>query len=424
MDTWQNRGIFAARLLLLATALLLCGGRLCAQAQNTCLDCHGALDPPLQLTEQQFSNDIHAQKGLTCASCHGGDPTKADMDAMSKAAGFRGKVERKDVPELCGRCHSDTAFMRKYNPSLRTDQFSQYKTSVHGRLFAKGDTKVAVCIDCHGVHGLRPASDARSKVHPLNIAQTCSRCHADSAYMKGYSIPTDQFARYSSSVHHDALAVRGDLSAPTCTTCHGNHGAAPPGVDTVKNVCSKCHAFQEQMFDKSTHKAAFQSAGLPGCVVCHGNHAISHPSDEKLDAGPQAVCMRCHTPGDACDRARGDMLSGLMRLDDSIKTADKVLGVAESSGMEVSQARLDQDQARDALTKARVTIHSFKPELVEHDIQEGVKIAAKNLQAGQAALAERDYRRKGLGFALVFILMTVLGLFLYIRQMEQEAPKS
>src|SRR5215472_10597283 len=107
MDTWQNRGIFAARLLLLATALLLCGGRLCAQAQNTCLDCHGALDPPLQLTEQQFSNDIHAQKGLTCASCHGGDPTKADMDAMSKTAKFRGKIERKDVPELCGRCHSD-----------------------------------------------------------------------------------------------------------------------------------------------------------------------------------------------------------------------------------------------------------------------------------------------------------------------------
>ena len=117
------------------------------------------------------------------------------MDAMSKAAGFRGKIERSQIPALCGGCHSDGAFMRKYNPSLRTDQLSQYKTSVHGKLFAKGDTKVAVCIDCHGVHGLRPASDTRSKVHPLNVAQTCSRCHADAAYMKGYSIPTDQFAQ-------------------------------------------------------------------------------------------------------------------------------------------------------------------------------------------------------------------------------------
>jgi Cytochrome c3 len=159
MDTWRNSGISSARLLLLA--LLLCGGRACAQ--NTCLDCHGALDPPLQVTEQQFTGDIHAQKGLTCASCHGGDPTKPDMEAMSKAAKFRGKIERKDVPALCGRCHSDAALMRQYNPSLHTDQLSQYKTSVHGKLFAEGDTKVAVCVDCHGVHGLRPASDPARK---------------------------------------------------------------------------------------------------------------------------------------------------------------------------------------------------------------------------------------------------------------------
>jgi hypothetical protein len=346
------------------------------------------------------------------------------MDAMSKSAGFRGKIERRQIPEFCGRCHSDATYMRQYNPSLRTDQLSQYKTSVHGKLFAKGDTKVAVCTDCHSVHDLRPASDTRSKIHPLNIAQTCSRCHADAAYMKGYSIPTDQFEKYSTSVHHEAMVVRGDLSAPTCTTCHGNHGAAPPGVDSVQNVCSKCHVFQDQMYLKSTHKAAFQSAGLPGCVVCHSNHGITHPTDAKLGTGPQAVCMQCHTPGDSCDQARAEMLSGLTHLDSSIKEANRVLGVAESSGMEVSQARLDEDQARDALTKARVTIHSFQKDLVNQDIQEGLNLAAKNLQAGKNALAERDYRRRGLGFALVFILMAVVGLFLYIRQIEHHAQKT
>ncbi len=422
MDTWRNNGF--SRVLFLLLMVCASASIVSAQAQNTCLDCHGALDPPLQITEQQFSTDIHSEKGLTCASCHGGDPTKADMDAMSKAAGFRGKILRSQIPELCGRCHSDGAFMRKYNPSLRTDQLSQYKTSVHGKLFAKGDTKVAVCIDCHGVHGLRPASDTRSKVHPLNIAETCSRCHSDASRMKGYSIPTDQFTQYNTSVHHDALVVRGDLSAPTCTTCHGNHGAAPPGVDSVQNVCSKCHVFQDQMYDKSTHKAAFQSAGLPGCVVCHSNHGISHPTDAKLGTGPQATCMRCHTPGDVCDQARSEMLSGLTRLDDALKNAHSVLGVAESSGMEVSQARLDEDQARDALTKARVTIHSFQKELVNQDIQEGLKIAAKSLQAGNSALAERDYRRRGLGLALVFILISVVGLFLYIRHIEPNAPET
>ena len=418
MDTWRNNGLPQVLLLLLVVSA--CAGTVSAQAQNTCLDCHGALDPPLQVTEQQFTSDIHSQKGLTCASCHGGDPTRADMDAMSKKAGFRGKIERSQIPALCGSCHSDVAFMRKYNPSLRTDQLSQYKTSVHGKLFAKGDTKVAVCIDCHGVHGLRPPSDPRSKVHPLNIAETCSRCHSDAAYMKGYPIPTDQFTQYSTSVHHDALVVRGDLSAPTCTTCHGNHGAAPPGVDSVQNVCSKCHVFQDQMYEKSTHKVAFQSAGLPGCVVCHSNHGISHPTDAKLGTGPQAVCMRCHTPGDVCDRTRAEILTQLTELDDAFKKAHSVLGLAESSGMEVSQARLDEDQARDALTKARVTIHSFRKDLVDQDIQEGLKLAAKNLQAGKNALAERDYRRKGLALSLVTIVLVLAGLWLRIRQLDKD----
>jgi hypothetical protein len=422
MATWQNNGIFRTAVLLVI--LSFCCRIAHAQAESTCVDCHSALDPPLQVTQEQFSHDIHAQKGLTCASCHGGDPTKADMDAMSKAADFRGKIERRQVPELCGRCHSDPAFMRQHNPSLRTDQLSQYKTSVHGKLFAKGDSKVAVCTDCHGVHDLRPARDTHSKVNPLNVAQTCSRCHADAAYMKGYSIPTDQFEKYNTSVHHEAMVARGDLSAPTCTTCHGNHGAAPPGVDSVQNVCSTCHVFQAQMYDKSSHKAAFQSAGLPGCVVCHSNHAISHPTDARLGTGSQAVCMRCHKPGDSCDQARVEMLSGLTRLDDAMKNADKVLGVAESSGMEVSQARLDQSQAQDALTKARVTIHTFRKELVNQEIQEGLKITAKNLQAGKDALAERDYRRRGLGLALVFILLTLVGLYLYIRQIERNVAKA
>ncbi len=422
MDTWLNKG-FLRSLILLLTIVCVCVGGAHAQAPSTCLDCHAALDPPLQVTPAQFSQDIHAQKGLTCASCHGGDPTKADMDAMGKAAGFRGKIQRNQIPELCGHCHSDGAFMRKYNPSLRTDQLAQYKTSVHGKRLAQGDTKVAVCIDCHGVHDLRPANDSRSPISPLNVAKTCSRCHSDAKYMQGYGIPTNQYAEYNMSVHHEAMTVRGDLSAPTCPTCHGNHGAAPPGIDSVRNVCSNCHVFQAQMYDKSTHKTAFQSAGLPGCVVCHGNHDVRRPTDAKLGTGPEGVCMRCHKPGDTCDQARANMLRDLTQLDNAVKASNRMLSVAESSGMEVSEAQTEQDQARDFLTKARVTIHSFQTELVDQDIQAGLKIAAKTQAEGQAALAERDRRRRGLGLSLGIILAVLLGLGLYIRQIENNSGK-
>lgn len=409
----------AARCLVLFGFVVLAAPSSYGQTPNSCLDCHSALPEPMGVSQEKFNQDIHAQKGLTCATCHGGDPTSDDPDkAMSRKAGWKGRIDRKQIPQLCGSCHSAPAYIRQFNPSLRTDQLDQYHTSVHGKRLAAGDTKVAVCTDCHSVHDLRTPSDPRSTVNPVNVATTCARCHADANYMKGYLIHTDQFAKYSTSVHHEALVVRGDLSAPTCTTCHGNHGAAPPGVDKVQNVCATCHVFQAQMYEKSSHKDAFQASSLPGCVVCHSNHGITHPTDAKLGNGPEAVCMQCHTPGDACDQARAGLLSDLSRLDEAIKRADQVLVLAESSGMEVSEARLGQNQAQDSLTKARVTIHSFRKDLVDQDIGVGLNIAAKNLQAGQKAMAERNYRRVGLGMSLIAIGIVLVGLRLYMRKIE------
>ena len=414
---WRNKNLGMVLVLAIASALAQ------AEQPNSCVDCHSALEGELHVTQEQFAQDIHGQKGLTCASCHGGDPSRTDDSAMSKAAGFKGKVDRAAVPKLCGSCHSDPGFMRQYNPSLRTDQLSQYQTSVHGKRQAAGDTKVAVCTDCHGVHDLRPATDTRSKVHPLNIAATCSRCHADSNYMAAYKIPTDQYAAYKTSVHHQAMVERGDLSAPTCTTCHGNHGATPPGVASVANVCSTCHVFQAQLFESSPHKAAFASAGLPGCVTCHSNHGISQPSDAMLGTSAKSACTNCHTQGDAGYQAAGDMQQQIHGLETSITRSDVILSRAESSGMEVSQARLELDQARDALTKARVSVHTFAGKPVLTDVDSGLKITAKTYSQGQAALRERDYRRTGLGMALVAIVFVMVALRLYTKEIEKNGSR-
>jgi hypothetical protein len=172
------------------------------------------------------------------------------------------------------------------------------------------------------------------------------------------------------------------------------------------------------MYEKSTHRKAFQEASLPGCVVCHGNHGITYPTDAKLGTGPDAVCMRCHTPGDKCDQDRAGLQTSLIRLDQAIQNADQVLGLAERSGMEVSEARLAQDQARDSLTKARVTIHSFRMDLVDQDVQAGLRIAAKNLRAGKEAMFERNRRRAGLGVSLVAIGMVLVGLRQYLKKIE------
>jgi hypothetical protein len=86
--------------------------------------------------------------------------------------------------------------------------------------------------------------------------------------------------------------------------------------------------------------------------------------------------------------------------------------------MEVSEAKLEQAQARDAITKARVTIHSFSLPRVEDDVKAGLKLAEKTKQAGLLALAERDFRRKGLGVSLLTIVIVVIALRLCIRKIE------
>jgi hypothetical protein len=86
--------------------------------------------------------------------------------------------------------------------------------------------------------------------------------------------------------------------------------------------------------------------------------------------------------------------------------------------MEVSQAHLEQDQARDALTKARVSVHTFADKQVRADVDSGLKITAKTYGEGVAALRERDYRRTGLGMSLVTIVLVVVALRFYIREIE------
>ncbi len=373
----------------------------------------GDLAKPAKL----YSSDVHYQAGLTCADCHGGDPNNPSMDAMSPAKGFLGRVNKSRIPLLCGRCHSNGDYMRRFNPSLRTDQLSQYWTSVHGKRLKQGDTKVAACVDCHGVHDILAVSDTRAPVYPTHVAETCAHCHADAAYMSSYKIPTNQFELYKKSVHAEALA-NGDTSAPTCNTCHGNHGAAPPGVSSVENVCGTCHVVNQQLFEKSPHQAAFTAMGLPGCVQCHSNHEILKPTDAMLGVGPKATCVMCHASGDKGYAGAQQMAGGIARFKTFYQRAEDILNTAERSGMEVSTAKVELTSAHETLIKARVAVHAFDPERVTKLTDQGTEIAKKAYQAGVEALHERDYRRKGLAVSLIFVLLAIIGLYLKIRQME------
>jgi hypothetical protein len=188
---------------------------------------------------------------------------------------------------------------------------------------------VATCVDCHQTHGIRRIGDPRSPVHPKRVAETCRSCHGDAKRMAGYTLadgrrlPIDQYALWRQSVHAQALLQREDLSAPTCNDCHGNHGATPPGVDSVAFVCGQCHGREAELFRASRKHEGFRNhndllAGAEGagcaacheppepqaaletlqgfseCTSCHGNHAVVRPTVAMLSRLPETPCAFCH----------------------------------------------------------------------------------------------------------------------------------
>jgi predicted CXXCH cytochrome family protein len=382
-----------------------------APARNSCAECHSE-------QADQYRQDIHLRYGFSCTACHGGDASSDDLTiAKSKAKGFKGAISRTAVPKLCASCHSDATVMHRYRPGQRVDQLQQFMTSVHGRRLAKGDTGVANCVDCHSVHGIREVRDALSPVHPLRLANTCATCHSNASHMAKYNIDTNQHEEYKASVHWAAVSKRGDLSAPTCASCHGNHGATPPEVSSVSAVCGTCHVMMEDLYSKSMHAELFAAMGTGGCSNCHGNHEIRKPGPEML-AGPDSVCQQCHDDGSTGGKVAIQMASLITKLTHELDRADEILGRARRSGMEVSEAQLRQMEGREALIMANVAVHSFDLAEVEKPAMEGLAIAAEGVQAGELALKERDTRRLGLVVFLFAALVAMAGLRMAIRAVE------
>ena len=391
-----------------------------AKKKNSCVECHsqmdGALSQPVVLTK----GDVHDARGLSCVDCHRGDATKDDMAAaMDRSKGFIGKPKPAEIPGMCGRCHSNAEFMKTFNPGLRVDQEREYATSVHGMRLKGGDANVATCVSCHGNHGVRAINDPLSKVYATNVAETCGSCHGNADYMKSYNIPHDQYDKYKTSVHAKALYEKQDLSAPTCNDCHGNHGAAPPGLASVANVCGQCHVRQATLFQTTPHKTVFGLMQAGECVQCHSNHGIHQPGDEMLGVGEKSACTQCHGKGDSGYAAAEQMRDKIDQMAASLTRATEILNRAERAGMEVSKPKFELNEAKDVLTQGRVLVHAFSPDELDKAIAPGLDVANKSYDAGGAALSELSFRRKGLAGSLVFILLLAGLIYLKVREIER-----
>lgn len=323
-----------SRFLFVSIILLGCNPTVPAQGtRNECLECHRNRTPDV-FPSDLLEVDVHIKEGLSCSSCHGGNPHVSDEStAKAEETGYVGKPTPAQVPEFCGKCHSDAEYMRRFRPGLAVDQVQKYATSHHGQLLAEGAQDVATCVSCHGSHGIRTTKDPLSPVFPTNVPETCAGCHGDAQHMAPYQISTDQFVQYQNSVHGKALLERRDIGAPACNDCHGNHGAQPPDVASINHVCGQCHPYDAELVRKSFHHVTFEALEEPECGVCHGNHNIEKPSYRMISMSGDGICSNCHAD-EALDAA-------LFTQDDIVDVRGVISRISGRSGSDIySQIRL------------------------------------------------------------------------------------
>jgi cytochrome b subunit of formate dehydrogenase len=295
---------------------------------TSCTTCHGthavaavksAASPFASALQPQACGKCHEQaRDLFTTSAHGhglaaGQPNAPDCLTCHKKdvvplAGAKPTLEQKMTQTAqCESCHvgKDTVV----GQALRGRKFVlSFEQSVHGAGLTAGNSEAANCVDCHGAHEMNRAMLSGARMHKLNVADTCARCHEGIA------------ADFNDSVHAAALR-KGNVESAVCTDCHGEHEIrkhtdplSPVHKKNVaQQVCADCHASLKltrkygiashtfQTFADSYHGLAVRggSVSVVNCASCHTSHAIKSqqdPASSVHKANLVQTCGQCH-PG-------------------------------------------------------------------------------------------------------------------------------
>ncbi|MFC2133011.1 cytochrome c3 family protein [Bacteroidota bacterium] len=386
-------------------------------SEDQCIICH----QEMELLPEQFSEaDIHLQIGLSCAGCHGGDPTTDDMQiGMSSLKGFVGVPGKKDIPQFCGKCHSNIEKMRVFRPRIATDQVSQYYKSVHGIMLKKGNNNVADCISCHTAHSIFPAKDPRSTVYAMNVSETCNICHGDKELIDDYGLSGNELEEYTLGVHGIALFENKDASAPTCNDCHGNHGATPPGLTSISHVCGTCHINNAEYFNSTRMAGAFKEMDFHGCEQCHSHHLIEKTNDEMIGVGEKSLCIDCHEEGDEGYVFAVEIKSNLDDMVAHYDSAQTKLREVETKGMNEIDIDFLLMEAKQDLIQSRTLVHTFDSAKVNTKTTEGLAKTKKAILLADKEIEEYFSRRNGFAVATLIFMIFIIALYFKLKDISK-----
>jgi DmsE family decaheme c-type cytochrome len=197
-----------------------------------CQSCHSG-------RQQMFwHGSVHANRGLSCQSCHSIHAFKSDKAQLKTA----------NEIDVCLSCHKDV-------------RAEMWKTSHH----PVREGKIA-CADCHNPHG----SSTAKMIKAASVNDLCYSCHADK---RGPFLWEHAPVRES------------------CLNCHVSHGSNHIKLQktSVPYLCQQCHANTRHpgtLYDGTTladQSRASNRIFNRSCTDCHAAvHGSNHPSSPYL----------------------------------------------------------------------------------------------------------------------------------------------
>lgn len=230
--------------------------------------------------------------------------------------------------------------------------------------------------------------------------------------MAPYGIPTNQYELYQKSVHGIALLQNQDLRAPTCSTCHGKHGAAPPGFEQVANVCGQCHTITEDYYLQGAHRFGMTEEAAPRCVTCHGRYDVQ-PATRDLFVGTEdRHCGSCHPPGSAQAEQVTAMYEALTAADEAYEKAEAKIAEGTERRLILAVQEEILQRGNTPLIESRALQHNVDLEQVQAKAEESIEYSKQTKESVEQALEELDTRYQGMIVALAIILVTIVALVL------------
>ncbi len=132
------------------------------------------------------------------------------------------------------------------------------------------------------------------------------------------------------------------------------------------------------------------------------------------------MCSNCHDDGDAGFEANKQIADAILYLSSNYERLQKKIDKAKMTGLSLDKPVYELQGLRDLLIKSRVVIHRMHPSGVLELKKKGEKIVKKVDESIEKVITDYYNRKRGLYISLIFIVLVVIGLYLYMRERFQE----